>query len=192
MDKRQIVASLNNIANELDTNGLYKEANEVTEVMMKLSQSSSLIGNSGLGAGGSYAPGISGMVPNIPKSYEALGPHQNTGKNSLEYAGSKKIFQGKNPMQYSGYKIPEETAAAAETAQQWINTNSNLVNGDIQKLYSLAVKGKAEARTEQQKQKFNDAMAILKSHPKFKASTGLGNVRSYEGAQEAAAKKFPY
>jgi hypothetical protein len=38
MNKRQIVASLNSIANELDTKGLFKEANEVTEVMVKLSQ----------------------------------------------------------------------------------------------------------------------------------------------------------
>jgi hypothetical protein len=38
MNKRTIVASLNEIANELDNNGLFKEANEVTEVMVKLSQ----------------------------------------------------------------------------------------------------------------------------------------------------------
>jgi len=39
MNNRQIVASLSNIANELDSNGLFKEANEITEVMVKLSQS---------------------------------------------------------------------------------------------------------------------------------------------------------
>lgn len=38
MNKRQIVASLNSIANELDTKGLFKEANEVTEVMVRISQ----------------------------------------------------------------------------------------------------------------------------------------------------------
>ena len=38
MNKRQIIASLNNIANELDGTGLHSEANEVTEVMVKLSQ----------------------------------------------------------------------------------------------------------------------------------------------------------
>jgi hypothetical protein len=50
MNKRTVIANLNKIANELDTNGLYVEANEVTKVMVKLSQS--LIGNSGFGAGG--------------------------------------------------------------------------------------------------------------------------------------------
>ena len=36
MNKRQIVASLNNIANTLDNSGLYKEANTITNVMIKL------------------------------------------------------------------------------------------------------------------------------------------------------------
>jgi len=36
MNKRTIVASLNKIANELDSNGLYKEANTVTKVMSRL------------------------------------------------------------------------------------------------------------------------------------------------------------
>jgi hypothetical protein len=174
MNKRQIVASLNKIANELDTNGLYAEANEVTEVMVKLSQS--LIGNSGFGAGGNVPLGIDpGMIPIMPKPYEAQGP--------------------KNPI----YQ---------ETAEKWININSNLVGGDINKLVSLAYKGKEQARDEQQKKKFNDVMAILQNHPKYRAKSGLGNVRSmdrnpeadsslggvrsYEGAQEAKAKKYPY
>ena len=36
MNKRQIIASLNNIANSLDNSGLYKEANAITKVMIKL------------------------------------------------------------------------------------------------------------------------------------------------------------
>lgn len=36
MNKRQIIASLNKIANELDLNKLYTEANTVTQVMVKL------------------------------------------------------------------------------------------------------------------------------------------------------------
>jgi len=34
--KRQIIAKINNIANQLDRNGLYAEANALTEVMKKL------------------------------------------------------------------------------------------------------------------------------------------------------------
>jgi len=36
MNKRQIIASLNKIANELDNTGLYTEANTVTKVMSRL------------------------------------------------------------------------------------------------------------------------------------------------------------
>jgi hypothetical protein len=38
MTRRQIVASLNKIANELDNNGLHIEANSITSVMKKLAQ----------------------------------------------------------------------------------------------------------------------------------------------------------
>lgn len=38
MNKRQITASLSNIANELDQNGLHSEANTLTEVLMKIAQ----------------------------------------------------------------------------------------------------------------------------------------------------------
>jgi|688.fasta_scaffold203405_2 hypothetical protein len=39
MNKKIIIASLNEIANELDNTGFYKEAIEITDVMVKLSQS---------------------------------------------------------------------------------------------------------------------------------------------------------
>lgn len=38
MNKRTIIASLNEIANELDTTGLYKEASTLTNVMKKIAQ----------------------------------------------------------------------------------------------------------------------------------------------------------
>jgi hypothetical protein len=38
MNKRQIIASLNNIANELDNGGLYRESNTVTSIMKRLAQ----------------------------------------------------------------------------------------------------------------------------------------------------------
>ena len=38
MNKRQILASLNNIANSLDNSGLFSEAKTITKVMIKLAQ----------------------------------------------------------------------------------------------------------------------------------------------------------
>jgi len=42
MNKRQIIASLNSIANELDNSNLYKEANTLTKIMMKLADDSQM------------------------------------------------------------------------------------------------------------------------------------------------------
>jgi hypothetical protein len=38
MNKRQILASLNNISNQLDNNGLYKEASSLTNVMKRIAE----------------------------------------------------------------------------------------------------------------------------------------------------------
>ena len=38
MNKRTVIASLNKIANELDNSGMFNEANEITNVMKRLSQ----------------------------------------------------------------------------------------------------------------------------------------------------------
>lgn len=42
MNKRQIIASLNKIANELDNTGSYNEANSITDVMKSLSDDSQM------------------------------------------------------------------------------------------------------------------------------------------------------
>jgi hypothetical protein len=41
MNKRQIIASLNNIANQLDITGLYRESSAITNVMNKIAQAPS-------------------------------------------------------------------------------------------------------------------------------------------------------
>ena len=38
MNKRQVISSLNNISEELDNNGLYVEAKQVSDVMKKIAQ----------------------------------------------------------------------------------------------------------------------------------------------------------
>ena len=43
MNKRQVISSLNNIAKELDNNGLYVEAKQVTNVMRKIAQMESAV-----------------------------------------------------------------------------------------------------------------------------------------------------
>jgi hypothetical protein len=154
MNKRQIIASLNKIANELDGNGLYSEANEVTEVMMKLSQT-------GISSTFGVTPPDSGMFGseigsgNIPSGID---------KSALP---SKPTYKGLGP------KNPSDP----QVAQKWINTNSALVDGDMKKLYNLALKNKQMAKDPQQAKKFNDILYILQNHPDFK---DLSNKRGLE------------
>jgi hypothetical protein len=56
MNKRQIIASLNKIANELDTTGLHKEANSLTNVMKRLAQ---------------FDGDMGGDDPNIAREFDA-------------------------------------------------------------------------------------------------------------------------
>ena len=56
MNKRQIIASLNKIANELDTTGLHKEANSLTDLMIKLAQ---------------FDGDMGGDDPNIAREFDA-------------------------------------------------------------------------------------------------------------------------
>ena len=77
MNNRQIVASLNQIANELDSNGLYQEANVVTNVMVKISQ------YSGLTPGSAAARAVGLFTPDEQTSNEAISDIKtflNTGK----------------------------------------------------------------------------------------------------------------
>jgi hypothetical protein len=46
MNTRQIIASLNNIANTLDNSGLYKEANTITKVMVRIADEFNMNDNS--------------------------------------------------------------------------------------------------------------------------------------------------
>ena len=143
MDKRQIVASLNKIANELDTNGLFNEANEVTDIMVKLSQT-----------------GISSTFNMAPNS----GMFDQVGSENIPTGIDKSAVPSQPTYKGLGPKNPSDT----ESAQKWINTNSALVGGDMPKLYNLALKGKQMAMDQQQAKKFNDVLYILQNHPKFK------------------------
>ena len=67
--KRQIIAKINNIANQLDRNGLYAEANALTKVMKKLA-----------------------FDPTAPEHSETFGPHNDDpeeGKIIVSYTEDK-------------------------------------------------------------------------------------------------------
>ena len=65
MNSRQIVASLNQIANELDSLGKIAEANEITKVMVKISQQP-IFGTNPMNTGNYVPSGVDSNFTNIP------------------------------------------------------------------------------------------------------------------------------
>ena len=65
MNKKQIVASLNKIANELDNSGLYSEASTVTKVMSRVA------------ADDDYSKAYFEKYPDAPRTYEEAYFKQN-------------------------------------------------------------------------------------------------------------------
>ncbi len=93
MNKRTIVASLSKIANELDNSGLYKEANEITDVMVRLSQLetiflSGLAGQKGaemmMGKDFPYNPSGGPSFPKNPYAKDSGFPDKKPVKRDLE------------------------------------------------------------------------------------------------------------
>jgi len=124
MNKRTIVASLNEIANELDSNGLFKEANEVTEVMVKLSQNSKLDPNSAAGRAvytpppgslGAYFNDLSQTPPDEPKISDSLP--------SLDIPMPYDKFLG-TPSK--PYKSDTKKPKTAEGLDRWVNKAENI------------------------------------------------------------------
>lgn len=74
MNKKQIVASLNNIANELDNSGLYAEASTVTKVMSRLASDMDIV----------QERDLSGLVGNI------MDPEVNRGDLFGKYMDNNK------------------------------------------------------------------------------------------------------
>jgi len=179
MNKRTIVASLNEIANELDTNGLFKEANIITKTIIKVSQyflddtdqgkysaiySNILIaleeGNK-QEAQNLYYEGLQTLTD--PRLRQKLTNWWNyTARNSRQNNPQKSLNRN-NPV-----NTPQQNIPLQQLAQQWINQTSPTVNGDLMRLYQMAQQAKQKARNDAEKMKYNQAMVILQSHQDYK------------------------
>ena len=84
MNKRQIIASLNKVANELDVSGLYKEANTITNIMKRLAEDFD------------YGYDMGGDDPNIAREFDAT---ENANKfMTKEYTLILKNYEHKEEM----------------------------------------------------------------------------------------------
>ena len=93
MNKRTIVASLSSIANELDISGHYEEANEITDVMVRLSQFESIFLSGLAGQKGAefmkgksfpYNPSGGPSFPKNPYAKDSGFPDKEPEKRNIE------------------------------------------------------------------------------------------------------------
>lgn len=85
MNKKQIVASLNKIANELDNSGLYAEASTVTKVMSRIASDMDIVRERDLG-------GLVGDIrdPQRQKG-DLFGNYMDNNKNNVIHALAEAI-----------------------------------------------------------------------------------------------------
>jgi hypothetical protein len=180
MNKKLILSSLNKIANELDTNGLFKEANIITNTMIKVSQYflddtdqgkySAIYSNilDALESGDRqeaqnlYNDGLQELTD--PKFRQKLTNWWNYTSRNSNYStrNNPQKSLNRNPVNTQQQNLPVQ-----QLAQQWINQTSPTVNGDVMKLYQMAQQAKQQARNDAERMKYNQAMVILQSHKSF-------------------------
>jgi hypothetical protein len=159
MNTRQVIASLNKVANELDNSGMFNEATELTNVMHKVAQMAA-------------APvgGAMQMAANPNANLTALTGVGLTPRQLLQAQQQVK--------QQQQQQVQQQKQQRGMSAQQWINANSNLVGGDVNKLIQSA--NQALQMGGMGKDIHNDIMYILN----LRRPTGLGAVRQQDANKQ--------
>ena len=197
MNKRQIIASLNKVANELDNSGLINEANQITNVMHKVAQMASPYGPNYLQPQPVAASPMVGVAGQIARPYTqqpqaaavapvggALGQmaaNPNANLTALTGVGltPRQLLQAQQQVkQQQQQQVQQQKQQRGMSAQQWINANSNLVGGDVNKLIQNA--NKAFQMGGMGKELHNDIMYMLN----LRRPTGLGAVRQQDANKQ--------
>ncbi len=175
MNKRQIIASLNKVANELDNSGLFNEATQITNVMHKVAQMASPIGPVA-----QYQPQPVAVAP-VGGAMGQMAANPNANLTALTGVGltPRQLLQAQQQVkQQQQQQVQQQKQQRGMSAQQWINANSNLVGGDINKLIQSA--NQAFQMGGMGKDLHNDIMYMLN----LRRPTGLGAVRQQDANKQ--------
>lgn len=181
MNKRQVIAALNKVANELDNNGMFNEANEITNVMHKVAQLgmntgkliNQLQAQTAAGAPAAAAP-VGGAM-----GQAAVNPNANLTALTGVGLTPRQLLQAQQQVkQQQQQQVQQQKQQRGMSAQQWINANSNLVGGDVNKLIQSA--NQALQMGGMGKDIHNDIMYILN----LRRPTGLGAVRQQDANKQ--------
>ena len=126
MNKRQIVASLKNIADTLDTMGMHKEASDITSVMLKTAQMQAEL------------PMNYGVKPALPMQVGMPG-------TPLVPTGSGIVTTNNNEQEY----------AMIDAAQKFMDKNRNIINQALTLRFPLQHPALSQKIREISNQKFS-------------------------------------
>ncbi len=149
MNKKQILASLNNIANNLDKNGLYEEANTLTNIMQKVAQMPAPtapvqptgffqnIGNAFSNIGntiGQELPTLGQAYLNVmkyPAQFALTAPNINSAQPVINAFNTYKHDSDYRKKQQYRYYVQTEEKKLIDTAINEIKNNKNLTFAQV-------------------------------------------------------------
>jgi hypothetical protein len=180
MNKRQIIASLNKVANELDSSGMFEEANEITNVMHKVAQMANVMNKAIQSATAATAqPQPVAAAPVGGAMSQAANPNANlTALTGVGLTPRQLLQAQQQAKQQQQQQVQQQKQQRGASAQDWINANSNLVGGDVNKLIANA--NQAFSMGGMSKDLHNDIMYILN----FRRPKGLGAVRQQDANKQ--------
>ena len=176
MNKRQIIASLNKVANELDSSGMFEEANEITNVMHKVAQMANVMNKAIQSATAATAqPQPVAAAPVGGAMSQAANPNANLTALTGVGLTPRQLLQAQQQVkQQQQQQVQQQKQQRGASAQDWINANSNLVGGDINKLIASA--NQAFSMGGMGKDLHNDIIYMLN----LRGPKGLGAVRQQD------------
>ena len=181
MNKRQVLAALNKVANELDNNGMFNEASEITNVMHKVAQLGMVTGKFINQLQAQTAAGAPAAAAPVGGAMGQAAANPNANLTALTGVGltPRQLLQAQQQAkQQQQQQVQQQKQQRGMSAQQWINANSNLVGGDINKLIQSA--NQAFQTGGMGKDLHNDIMYMLN----FRRPTGLGAVRQQDANKQ--------
>lgn len=174
MNKRTVIAELNKIANELDNSGKFNEASAITDVMKKVAQYGTVMGKAVNQLTAQPQPVAAAPVGGA-MGQAAANPNANLTALTGVGLTPRQLLQAQQQVkQQQQQQVQQQKQQRGASAQDWINANSNLVGGDINKLIASA--NQAFSMGGMGKDLHNDIIYMLN----LRRPKGLGAVRQQD------------
>ena len=161
MNKRQIIASLNEVANELDNSGMFNEATELTNVMHKVAQMAGQLAGRAINQMQAQ-PAAAAAAPPVGGAMGQMAANPNANLTALTGVGltPRQLLQAQQQAQQTQQQqAQQQKQQFGQNAQSFINAMSQQFGGDINKIIQALNQYLRQGSIGQKLH--NDAMYIL-------------------------------